>query len=182
MIAFLFVQDGAFNARGPVRKDGSGKAIRSLPRIPTGSRAASRPSRKSFTTRLDNKNTTEGRSVGIRPYRGVTINAFLADGAFPGLATRQITTAFSRLRPRKRSCGQARSPAHEKYCSPCSLHLHNNKESAMLQHETASSSECGAAAASRATTLFRDRSHVLSSEAVSDLRFSRTRHATLADE
>jgi hypothetical protein len=76
--AFLFAQYGALNARdpfalgGPVIKD-----------------------KTFYYTALEQEHNRGQIGSDIDPTVAATMNAFLATGALPGLATRQITTAFS---------------------------------------------------------------------------------------
>src|SRR5260370_26761624 len=92
--AFLVAQDGAFNARDPFETE-SGKP--SFRRFRAGF-ALSGPVIKDKTfyyAALEQEHNRGQIGSDIDPTVASTINAFLATGAFPGLATRQITTAFS---------------------------------------------------------------------------------------
>src|SRR5207245_1525769 len=92
--AFLFTQDGALNARDPFEAE-SGKP--SFRRFRTGF-ALGGPVIKDKTfyyAALEQEHNRGQIGSDNDPTVASSINAFLATGAFPGLATRQITTAFS---------------------------------------------------------------------------------------
>jgi hypothetical protein len=92
--AFLFAQDGALNARDPFETE-SGKP--SFQRFRAGF-ALGGPVIKDKTfsyTALEQEHNRGQIGSDIDPTVAATMNAFLATGALPGLATRQITTAFS---------------------------------------------------------------------------------------
>ena len=114
----------------------------------------------------------------IDPTVASTINAFLAAGAFPGLATRRITTAFS---PIARAETEAAGKLDHQLTKNTALMLRyaftNNKESGdafntsgLMDASARGSSFTSDNALSGSLTT------VLGSEAVSDLRF-RLRHA-----
>src|SRR6267378_2929515 len=92
--AFIFAQDGAINARDPFETE-SGKLL--FRRFRAGF-ALGGPVIKDKTfyyAALEQEHNRGQIGSDIDPTVASTINAFLATGAFPGLATRQITTAFS---------------------------------------------------------------------------------------
>src|SRR6266404_4348515 len=154
--AFLFVQDGAFNARDPFETE-SGKP--SFRRFRTGF-ALGGPVIKDKTfyyAALEQEHNRGQIGSDIDNTVASTINAFLATGAFSGLATRQITTAFSPI-------ARAETEAAGKLD-----HQLTKNTSLMLRYGFTSDN----AFSGSLTT-------VLGSEAVSDLRFQvATRHAVL---
>ena len=92
--AFVFAQDGAFNARDPFETE-SGKP--SFRRFRAGF-ALGGPVIKDKTfyyAALEQEHNRGQTGSDINPTVASTINVFLATGAFPGLATRQITTGFA---------------------------------------------------------------------------------------
>src|SRR5216683_746447 len=92
--AFLFAQDGTLNARDPFETE-SGKP--SFRRFRAGF-ALGGPIIKDKTfyyAALEQEHNRGQIGSDIDSTVASTISAFLAAGAFPGLATRQITTAFS---------------------------------------------------------------------------------------
>jgi len=111
-----------------------------------------------------------------------TINAFLVTGAFPGLATRQVTTAFS---PIARAETEAAGKLDHQLTKNSALMLRytftNNKESgdAFNTNGLIDASARGSSFTSD-NALSGSLTTVLGSEAVSDLRFQvATRHAVL---
>src|SRR5216683_289302 len=92
--AFLFAQDGAFNARDPFETE-SGKP--SFRRFRAGFALGGPiiPDRTFYYAAAEQEHNRGQAGSDIDPTIVSNINAFLATGAFPGLATRQITTAFS---------------------------------------------------------------------------------------
>src|SRR5258708_763085 len=179
--AFLFAQDGALNAREPFETE-SGKP--SFRRFRTGF-ALGGPVIKDKTfyyAALEQEHNRGQIGSDIDPAVTSTINSLLATGAFPGLPTRQITTGFS---PVARAETEAAGKLDHQLTKNTALMLRyaftNNKEagdafnSAALINPTA-----------RRLTFTSDNTvsgsltTVLSSEAVSDLRFqAATRHAVL---
>src|SRR6266403_2756602 len=92
--AFLFAQDAALNARDPFETE-SGKP--SFRRFRAGF-ALGGPivkGRTFYYTAVEQEHNRGQLGSDIDPTVASTINAFLATGAFPGLATRQIKTTFS---------------------------------------------------------------------------------------
>src|SRR6266851_5580434 len=127
--AFLFAQDGAFNARDPFETE-SGKP--SFRRFRAGF-ALGGPVIKDKTfyyAALEQEHNRGQIGSDIDPSVASTINAFLATGAFPGLATRQITTAFS---PIARAETEAAGKLEHQVAKNTALMLRytftNNKES-----------------------------------------------------
>src|SRR5437660_2058970 len=91
---FLFAQDNAFNARDPFETE-SGKP--SFRRFRAGF-ALGGPvikDKRFYYVTLEQEHNRGQIGSDIDPTAATTINALLATGASPGLATRQITTAFS---------------------------------------------------------------------------------------
>src|SRR5229473_1467173 len=92
--AFLFAQDGAFNARDPFETE-SGKP--SFRRFRAGF-ALGGPvinDKTFYYAALEQEHNRGQIGSDIDPTVASTINTFLATGAFPGLATRRISTGFS---------------------------------------------------------------------------------------
>src|SRR2546421_7817543 len=170
--AFLFAQDGALNAREPCETE-SGKP--SFRRFRAGF-ALGGPVIKDKTfyyAALEQEHNRGQIGSDIDPTVASTINAFLSTWAFPGLATRQITTAFS---PIARAETEAAGKLNHQVTKNTALMLRytftNNKESGdafntsgLIDTSARGSSFTSDNALSGSLTT------VLSSEAVSDLRF-----------
>src|SRR6266446_1240396 len=179
--AFLFVQDGAFNARDPFETE-SGKP--SFRRFRVGF-ALGGPVVKDKTfyyAAVEQEHNRGQLGSDIDPSVAPTINAFLATGAFPGLATRQITTDFS---PIARAETEAAGKLDHQLTKNTALMLRytftNNKESgdAFNTNGLIDASARGSSFTSD-NALSGSLTTVLGSEAVSDLRFqAATRHAVL---
>ena len=179
--AFLFAQDGALNARDPFLTE-SGKP--SFRRFRAGF-ALGGPIAKDRTfyyAALEQEHNRGQIGSDIDPAVASTINAFLATGAFPGLTTRQITTAFS---PTARAETEAAGKLDHQLTKNTALMLRytftNNKESgdAFNSHGLIDASARGSGFTSD-NALSGSLTTVLGSEAVSDLRFqAATRHAVL---
>src|SRR6266852_2242049 len=179
--AFLFAQDGALNARDPFETE-SGKP--SFRRFRAGF-ALGGPVIKDKTfyyAALEQEHNRGQIGSDIDPTAVSTINAFLSTGAFPGLATRQITTAFS---PIARAETEAAGKLNHQLTKNTALMLRyvftNNKESGdafntsgLIDASARGSSFTSDNALSGSLTT------VLGSEAVSDFRFqAATRHVVL---
>jgi len=179
--AFLFAQDGALNARDPFETE-SGKP--SFRRFRAGF-ALGGPVVKDKTfyyAAVEQEHNRGQLGSDIDPTVASTINAFLATGAFPGLATRQITTAFS---PIARAETEAAGKLDHQLTKNTSLMLRyaftNNRESGDA-FNTSGLIDASARGSSFASdnALLGSLTTVLGSEAVSDLRFQvATRHAVL---
>src|SRR5712664_2785441 len=179
--AFLFAQDGAFNERDPFETE-SGKP--SFRRFRAGL-ALGGPVIKGKTfyyAALEQEHNRGQIGSDIDVTVASTINAFLATGAFPGLATRQITTPFS---PIARAEAEAAGKLDHQLTKNTAL---------MLRYTFTNNNEAGDAfntnglidASARGSSFTSDNAlsgsltAVLGSEAVSDLRFqAATRHAVL---
>ena len=179
--AFLFAEDSAFNARDPFETE-SGKP--SFRRFRAGF-ALGGPiiKDKTFYYAAAEQEHNRGQiGSDIDPAVGSSINSFLATGAFPNLATRQITTTFS---PTARAETEAAGKLDHQLTKDTALMLRytftNNKESGdvfnssgLTDASTRGSSFTSDNALSGSLTT------VLGSEAISDLRFqTATRHAVL---
>src|SRR5260370_11846807 len=179
--ALLVGQDGALNARGPFETEFGKPSFR---RFRAGF-ALGGPVSKDKTlyyAALEQEHNRGQIGSDIDPTVASTINAFLATGAFPRLATRQITTAFS---PIARAETEAAGKVDHHLTKDTALMLRytftNNKESGdafntngLLDTSARGSSFTSDNALSGSLTT------VLGSEAVSDLRFqAATRHAVL---
>src|SRR6266403_246333 len=179
--AFLFAQDGALNARDPFETE-SGKP--SFRRFRAGF-ALGGPAIKDKTfyyAAVEQEHNRGQIGSDIDPTVASAINAFLATGAVPGLATRQITTAFS---PIARSETEAAGKLDHQLTKNTALMLRytftNNKESgdAFNTNGLIDASARGSSFTSD-NALSGSLTTVLGSEAVSDLRFqAATRHAVL---
>ena len=177
--AFLFAQDSAFNARDPFETE-SGKP--SFRRFRAGL-ALGGPivkDRTFYYAALEQEHNRGQIGSDIDPTVASTINAFLATGAVPGLATRQITTAFS---PIARAETEAAGKLDHQLTKNTALMLRytftNNKESgdAFNTNGLIDASARGSSFTSD-NALSGSLTTVLGSEAVSDLRFqAATRHA-----
>jgi outer membrane receptor for ferrienterochelin and colicin len=179
--AFLFAQDGALNARDPFETE-SGKP--SFRRFRAGF-ALGGPVVKNKTfyyTAVEQEHNRGQIGSDLDPTVASTINAVLATGAFPGLATREITTRFS---PIARAETEAAGKLDHQLTTNTTLMLRyvftNNKESGdafntsgLIDPSAHGSSFTSDNALSGSLTT------ILSSAAVSDLRFQvATRHAVL---
>src|SRR6266851_772658 len=179
--AFLFAQDGTLNARDPFETE-SGKP--SFRRFRAGF-ALGGPIIKDKTfyyAALEQEHNRGQIGSDIDSTVASTISAFLAAGAFPGLATRQITTAFS---PVARAETEAAGKLEHQVAKNTALMLRytftNNKESgdAFNTNGLIDASARGSSFTSD-NALSASLTTVLSSEAVSDLRFqAATRHVVL---
>src|SRR6266576_1449800 len=178
---FLFAQDGAFNARDPFETE-SGKP--SFRRFRAGFALGGPVIRDKtfYYSALEQEHNRGQIGSANDPTVASTINAFLATGAFPGLATRQITTAFS---PIARAETEAAGKLDHQLTKNTALMLRytftNNKESgdAFNTNGLIDASARGSSFTSD-NALSGSLTTVLGSEAVSDLRFqAATRHAVL---
>jgi outer membrane receptor for ferrienterochelin and colicin len=179
--AFLFAQDGALNARDPFETEPGKPSFR---RFRAGF-ALGGPVVKDKTfyyAAVEQEHNRGQTGSDIDPAVASTINAFLATGVFPGLATREITTRFS---PIARAETEAAGKLDHQLTKNTALMLRyvftNNKESGdafntsgLIDPSARGSSFTSDNALSGSLTT------ILSSEAVSDLRFQvATRHAVL---
>src|SRR6266849_2999554 len=92
--AFLFAQDGALNARAPFETQPRKPSFRRF----RGGFALSGPILKDRTfyyAAVEQEHNRGQIGSDVDPTVTSTINSFLAAGAFPGFATRQVTRAFS---------------------------------------------------------------------------------------
>src|SRR6266851_4728292 len=179
--AFLFAQDGAFNARDPFETE-SGKA--SFRRFRAGFAVGGRVVKdKTFYYAAVEQEHNRGQiGSNIDPILASTINVFLATGAVSGLATRQITTAFSPIaRAETEAAGKLDHQLRKNTALMLRYTFTNNKEpgeafntDGLIDASARGSSFTSDNALSASLTT------VLSSEAVSDLRFqAATRHVVL---
>src|SRR6266403_1432942 len=179
--AFLFAQDGALNARDPFETEAGKPSFR---RFRAGF-ALGGPvvkDRTFYYAALEQEHNRGQIGSDIDPTVVSTINGFLATGAFPGLATRQITTAFA---PTARAETEAAGKLDHQITKNTALMLRytftNNKEAgdAFNTNGLIDASERGSSFTSD-NALSGSLTTVLGSEAVSDLRFqAATRHAAL---
>jgi hypothetical protein len=179
--AFLFAQDGALNARDPFETEAGKPSFR---RFRAGF-ALGGPivkDRTFYYVAVEQEHNRGQIGSDIDPTASSTINAFLATGAFPSLATRHITTDFS---PIARAETEVAGKLDHQLTKNTALMLRytftNNKEagdayntSGLIDASARGSSFTSDNALSGSLTT------VLGSEAVSDLRFQvATRHAVL---
>jgi TonB dependent receptor/Carboxypeptidase regulatory-like domain/TonB-dependent Receptor Plug Domain len=179
--AFIFAQDSALNAMDPFETEAGKPSFR---RFRAGSSLGGPivKDRTFFYAAVEQEHNRGQTGSDIDPTVASTINSFLATGAFPGLATRQITTAFS---PMARAETEAAGKLDHQLTKNTSLMLRyaftNNKESGdafntsgLMDASARGSNFTSDNALSGSLTT------VLGSEAVSDLRFqAATRHAVL---
>jgi Carboxypeptidase regulatory-like domain/TonB dependent receptor/TonB-dependent Receptor Plug Domain len=179
--AFIFAQDGAFNARDPFETE-QGKP--SFQRFRAGF-ALGGPIVKDKTfyyAAVEQEHNRGEIGSDVDPAVASAINSFLAARAYPGLATRQITTAFS---PIARAETEAAGKLDHRVTKNTSLMLRyaftNNKESGdafntsgLIDGSARGSSFTSDNALAGALTT------VLGPDAVSDFRFqAATRRAVL---
>jgi outer membrane receptor for ferrienterochelin and colicin len=179
--AFLFAQDAAFNARDPFETEPAKPSFR---RFRAGF-ALGGPVIKDKTfyyTAFEQEHNRGQIGSDIDDTVASTINGFLATGAFPGLATRQITTTFS---PIARAETEAAGKLDHQLTKNTALMLRytftNNKEAgdAFNTNGLIDASARGSSFTSD-NALSGSLTTILGSEAVSDLRFpAATRHAVL---
>src|SRR6266850_2283758 len=179
--AFIFAQDGVLNARDPFETERGKPSSR---RFRAGF-ALGGPVIKDKTfyyAAVEQEHNRGQIGSDIDPTVASTINAFLATGAVPGLATRQITTAFS---PIARAETEAAGKLDHQLTKNTALMLRytftNNKESGDA-FNTSGPIDASAHGSSFTSdnALSGSLTTVLSSEAVNDLRFqAATRHAVL---
>src|SRR5882762_4908548 len=180
--AFLFAQDGAFNARDPFETE-SGKP--SFRRFRAGF-ALGGPvvkDRTFYYSAVEQEHNRGQIGSDIDPAVASTINAFLTTGGFPGLATRQITKAFS---PIARAETEAAGKLDHQLTKNSALMLRSTRTSSRAAgdaFDTSGLPDASARASSltSANALSKSITTVLGSEDVSDLRFQgATRHAVLS--
>jgi hypothetical protein len=179
--AFLFAQDSAFNARDPFETEPGKPSFR---RYRAGF-AVGGPVIKDNTfyyAAVEQEHNRGQIGSDIDPAVASAINAILARGAFPGLATRQITTVFSPIaRAETEAAGKLDQQLTQNTVLMLRYSFTNNKESGdafntsgLIDASARGSSFTSDNALSGSLTT------VLGSEAVSDLRFQvATRHAVL---
>ena len=179
--AFIFAQDAALNARDPF-EDEPGKP--SFRRYRAGF-ALSGPivkDRTFYYVAIEQEHNRGQNGSDIDPAATSSINSFLATGAFPGLATREITTNFF-------STSRAETEAAGKLD-----HQLTRNTSLMLRYAFTNNREAGDAfntsgladISARGSSFIADNAlsgsltTVFGSDAVGDLRFqAATRHAVL---
>jgi outer membrane receptor for ferrienterochelin and colicin len=179
--AFLFAQDGLLNARDPFENEPGKPAFR---RFRAGFALGGPVVRdKTFYYAAVEQEHNRGQiGTDIDSTVASTINVFLATGTVPGIATRQITTAFA---PVARAETEAAGKLDQQVTNNTGLMLRysftNNKESgdSFNINSLIEASARGSAFTSD-NVLSGSLTTVLSSKAVSDLRFqAATRHAVL---
>lgn len=179
--AFIFAQDSALDARDPFEREPGKPSSRRF----RGGFALGGPvvkSRTFYYAAVEQEHNRGQIGSDIDPTVATTINSFLATGAFPGLTTRQITTAFS---PIARAETEAAGKLDHQFRKNTALMLRyaftNNKESggAFNAGSLKDASARGGSFTSD-SAISGSLTTVLGPEAVSDLRFqAATRHAVL---
>src|SRR5882724_4753383 len=179
--AFLFTQDGALNARDPFEADPAKPAFRRF-RVGAALGGPIVKDRTFYYAAAEQEHNRGQAGSDIDPTTVSSVNAFLATGVFPGLWTRRLATVFF---PTSRAETEAAGKIDHQLTKNTSLMLRytftNNKESGdafntsgLIDASARGSSFTSDNALSGSFTM------VLSSEAVSDLRFqTATRHAVL---
>jgi hypothetical protein len=179
--AFLFAQDASLNARDPFEAEPGKPSFR---RFREGF-ALGGPivkDRTFYYAAVEQEHNRGQNGSDIDPAVALTINSFLAAGAFPGLATRRITTNFF---PISRAETEAAGKLDHELTKSTSL---------MLRYAFTNNREAGDAfntsgledASARGSSFIADNAlsgsltTVYGSDAVGDLRFqAATRHAVL---
>src|SRR5712671_5304079 len=179
--AFLFAQDGALNARDPFESDPAKPSFR---RFRAGA-ALGGPivkDRTFYYAAAEQEHNRGQAGSDIDPAVVSSINAFLASGAFPGLATRQLATGFF---PIARAEIEAAGKLDQQLTKNTALMLRyaftNNKESgdAFNNSGLIDASARGSGFTSD-NSMSASLTSIFGSQAVSDLRFqAATRHALL---
>jgi carboxypeptidase family protein/TonB-dependent receptor-like protein len=179
--AFIFAQDGALNAREPFEVQPGKPSFRRF-RAGVALGGPIIKERTFYYAAVEQEHKRGQIGSDIDPAVASAINSFLATGAFPGLATRQITTGFSSI---ARAETEAAGKLDHRLTKSTALMLRyaftNNKESGdafntsgLIDASAHGSSFTSDNALSGALTT------VLGSEAISDLRFQvATRYAVL---
>ena len=179
--AFIFAQDGALNAREPFEVQ-PGKPYFRRFRAGFAFGVPIIKDRTFYYAAVEQEHKRGQIGSDIDPVVASIINSFLATDAFPGLATRQITTGLS-------PTGRAETEAAGKLD-----HQLTKNNALMLRYAFTNNKESGDAfntsglidASGRGSSFTSDNAlcgaltTILGSEAVSDLRFqAATRHAVL---
>jgi outer membrane receptor protein involved in Fe transport len=179
--AFIFVQDGALNARAPFETEPGKPSFRRF-RVGFALSGPIVKGRTFYYAAVEQEHNRGQVGSDIAPTLASSINSFLATGAFPGFATRQITTAFS---PIARAETEAAGKLDHQLTTNTALMLRyaftNNKESgdAFNTSGLIDASARGSGFTSD-NTLSGSLTTVLGSRAVSDFRFqAATRRAVL---
>jgi len=179
--AFIFAQDSTFNARDPFETE---RAKPSFRRFRAGF-ALGGPIVKDKTfyyAAVEQEHNRGQIGSDIDTTLASTINSFLAAGAFPGLATRQITAVFS---PISRAETEVAGKLDHRLTKNTSLMLRyaftNNQESGDAFNTSGLIDASGRGSSYTSdNALAGSLTTVLGSDAVSDFRFqAATRHAVL---
>ena len=179
--AFLFAQDGVFNARDPFEREVGKPSFR---RFRAGF-ALGGPivkGRDFYYAAVEQEHNRGQTGSDIDPTVASTINSFLAAGAFPGLAARRIATGFSATaRAETEAAGKLDHQLTQNTALMLRYAFTNNKESGDA-FNTGGLMDASARGSSFSSDngLSGSLTTVLGSEAVSDLRFeAATRYAVL---
>jgi len=179
--AFIFAQDSALDAREPFETEPGKPSFRRF-RVGASLGGPFMKDKTFYYAAVEQEHNRGQIGSSIDPAVASAINAHLATGAFPGLATRQLTTAFS---PTARAETEAAGKLNHQLTKDTALMLRyaftNNRESGdafntsgLIDASARGSSFTSDNALSGSLTT------VLGSEAVSDLRFqAATRYAVL---
>src|SRR5712672_1626958 len=179
--AFLFAQDGALNARDPFETESGEPSFRRF-RVGAALGGPIVKDRTFYYAAAEQEHNRGEAGSDIDPAVVSSINAFLASGAFPGLATRQLATGFF---PIARAETEAAGKLDHQLTKNIALMLRyvftNNKEAgdAFNTNGLMDASARGSSFTSD-NTVSGSLTSVLGSQAVSDLRFqAATRRAVL---
>lgn len=152
--AFVFAQDSAFNARDPFETDPEKPSFR---RFREGF-ALGGPivkGRTFYYVAAEQEHNRGEAGSDIDPTVASTINSFLRTGAFPGLLTRQITTAFSPVaRAETEAAGKLDHQLTKKTALMLRYAFTNNKEAGDAFNTNGLMDPSHAEAPSRATIRF----------------------------
>ena len=179
--AFIFAQDAALNARDPF-EDEPGKPSFRRYRAGFALGGPAIKDRTFYYVAIEQEHNRGQSGSDIASAAASAINSFLATGAFPGLATRQVTTNFF---PISRAETEAAGKLDHQFTKNTSLMLRyaftNNREAG-----DAFNTSGLADVSARGSSFIADNSlsgsltTVFGSDAVGDLRFqAATRHAVL---
>ncbi len=179
--AFIFAQDASLNARDPFDNEPGKPSFRRY-RAGFALGGPAIKDRTFYYVAIEQEHNRGQNGSDIDPAAASAINSFLATGAFPGLATRQITTNFF---PISRAETEAAGKLDHQLTKNTSL---------MLRHAFINNREAGDAfntsglvdVSARGSSFIADNAlsgsltTVYGSDAVGDLRFqAATRHAVL---
>ena len=179
--AFIFAQDSAFNARDPFETE-TGKPFSRRFRAGFALGGPIVKDKTFYYAAVEQEHNRGQIGSDINPTVASAVNSLLATGAFPRLATRQITTSFS---PVSRVETEAAGKLDQRLTKSSSVMLRyaftNNKESGdSFNTDGLTDASARGSSFTSDNALVGSLTTVLGSNAVSDLRFqTATRHAVL---